>query len=131
MEFHNSLHPVVNVKPINFTMKTHFKVFAIVILATLLSAFTESRTITGKVTDTAGQPLSGVTVKSKPSFAVTTTDQNGNYRIVVEKQTMNLIFSLPGYSSLVEKIGERSLINLRLGQEAVPAEDVNLYKRTD
>lgn len=129
MEFHNSLHPVVNVKPINFTMKTHFKVFAIVILATLLSAFTESRTITGKVTDTAGQPLSGVTVKSKPSFAVTTTDQNGNYRIVVEKQTMNLIFSLPGYSSLVEKIGERSLINLRLGQEAVPAEDVNLYKK--
>jgi Ca-activated chloride channel homolog len=110
-------------------MKAQLKVFTIVILAAMLFAFAESRTITGKVTDSTGLPLSGVTVKTKPGFSATVTDNSGNYKIVVDKQTMNLIFSLTGFSTLSEKIGDRTVINVRLNPEPAPSEDVALLKK--
>lgn len=109
-------------------MKTSLSVFSIVILAAILIAFTESRSITGKVTDSAGQPLYGVTVKSKPSAALTTTDQNGNYKIIVDRQAETLLFSLPGFTSVVAKIGDRNVINVQMNAEAVPLDDVAMLR---
>ena len=48
-------------------MKNSLSIFAIMILAAIMIAFTESRTITGKVTDSQGQAIPGVTVKVKGS----------------------------------------------------------------
>jgi Ca-activated chloride channel family protein len=109
-------------------MKTKLSVFTIVILAVMLIAFTESGNITGKVTDSTGQPLSGVAVKSKPASSVTYTDQNGIYKITVNKQTLSLMFSLPGYTLVTEKVGDRSVINVQLKAEILPAEDVTRIK---
>ena len=109
-------------------MKTVLSVFSIVILAAVMIAFTESRSITGTVTDNAGQPLYGVTVKSKPAYAVAATDQNGNYRIVVDRQAVSLIFSKPGYTSITEKIGDRNSINVQLLAVVVPVEDDGMVK---
>jgi Ca-activated chloride channel homolog len=78
-------------------MKTKLSVITIVILTVIMFGFKESRTITGKVTDQSGYPLSGVIVKTKPSSAVSVTDNNGYYKITVDGQSSVLIFSLPGY----------------------------------
>jgi Ca-activated chloride channel family protein len=109
-------------------MKTVLSVFSITILAAIMIAFTESRTITGIVTDSTGQPLYGVTVKSKPAYAVTITDQNGNFRIVVDRHAMSLIFSKPGYSTIIEKIGNGNSISVQMLAETFPAEDNALVK---
>jgi len=91
-------------------------------------AFTESRTITGTVTDSTGQPLYGVTVKSKQSSAITTTDQNGNYKIVVDRQAATLVFSIPGYSTVVKKIGDSNVINVLMNTDVLLIDDAALMK---
>jgi hypothetical protein len=108
-----------------YTMKNSLSIFAILILAAIMIAFTESGTITGKVTDVQGQALSGVTVTVKGTITTTTTDSNGSYRINAGTQATVLVFSLPGYSSVEEKIAGRSIINVRMSVQAMAAEDIS------
>ena len=101
-------------------MKNSLSIFAILILAAIMIAFTESRTITGKVTDNNGQPIAGVTVMVKgisATSASSTTDINGSYKIVVDQQTRILFFSLNGYTTVEEKIGDRTIINVKMVME--------------
>ena len=83
-------------------------------------AYTESRTITGKVTDQSGQPLAGVTSscsKVKPQ---------GQSLIIMGITVLPLtisqkfcIFTFLGYTKVEEKIGDRSIINVIMKEEAV------------
>jgi len=101
-------------------MKNSLSIFAILTLAAIMIAFTESRTITGKVTDNNGQPIAGVTVMVKgisATSASSTTDINGSYKIVVDQQTRILFFSLNGYTTVEEKIGDRTIINVKMVME--------------
>src|SRR5450631_1264586 len=101
-------------------MKTTFSILAILFLAAIMIAFTETKTITGNIVDKKGQPLQGVTVKIKgnnsPSGSVL-TDLNGNYTIAVDVNSKFLIFSLAGYKNLEEKIGGRPIINVKMNAE--------------
>ncbi len=105
-------------------MKNITSIFAIVILAAIMIAFTESRTITGKVTDSKGQPISGVTVNVKGTTAKTITDKGGSYRIVADQQAKVIVFSCLGYTTVEEKIGDRSVINVKMKAEAIPLEEI-------
>jgi Ca-activated chloride channel family protein len=100
-------------------MKKRFSIFAILILAAILMAYTESRTITGKVTDQSGRPLAGVTIVFKGEAKGTISDNNGNYRITTVHQSKVLIFAFPGYTQVEEKTGDRSIINVMMKEEAV------------
>ncbi len=95
-------------------MKNSLSIFALLILGAIMIAFTGSRTITGKVTDTQGQPVSGVSVIVKGSSRGTITDNNGGYSITVDQQAKLLIFSFIGYRTVEEKIGERDIINVKM-----------------
>jgi hypothetical protein len=55
-------------------MKNNLTILAIVILGTIMIAFTQSRVITGKVTDSGGQPLAGVSITVKGNNKGTITD---------------------------------------------------------
>ncbi|MEC7132785.1 MAG: carboxypeptidase regulatory-like domain-containing protein, partial [Pseudomonadota bacterium] len=55
-------------------------------IAGLLSAPVYATTVTGKVTDTAGQPVAGAEVKIEGSRRVAYTDANGIYRFDDVKQ---------------------------------------------
>jgi Ca-activated chloride channel family protein len=105
-------------------MKNSLSIFAIVILAAILMAFTESKTITGKVTDSQGTPISGVNVKVKGSSSGTVTDNNGFYKITVDHQAKILIFSFPGYTTVEEKIGTRSIINITMQVELTSMDEL-------
>jgi len=105
-------------------MKKSLSIFAILILAAIIFAFTESGTITGKVTDNQGQPISGVRISVKGTLIKTATAKNGSYQIVVNQQSGILVFSFPGYITIEEKIEGRSTINIIMMPEFMPQEEM-------
>ncbi len=54
----------------------------------------------------------GVSVVVKGTTNGTVTDQQGNYKIEVSPEDKILVFTMIGYTTVSEKIGERSLINV-------------------
>ncbi len=108
-------------------MRNRFSIIATVILAAIMIAFAESITITGKVTDSYGQPLGGVTITVKGRSAPVISDKNGNYKITTDRPSGVLIFSIPGFKTAEEKIFNRTVINVKmqevltsLNEKAVP-----------
>ena len=63
-------------------------------------AMAQNRVITGKVTNQAGDPLSGATVKAKGTPVVSTTDALGNFRITAPEKSKTLEVSYVGMESL-------------------------------
>lgn len=112
-------------------MKNNFKIFVIMILAAVMISFSQSRTITGKVTDEQGQPLAGVSVKVKGAPAGTITDLKGNYSLTVGQEDKILVFNLAGYVTAERSLAGKSVINVTLKQEFVVAEDMSVAYRND
>ncbi|MCX6334889.1 MAG: von Willebrand factor type A domain-containing protein [Bacteroidia bacterium] len=105
-------------------MKNSFKIYVILILATVMIAFIETRTITGKVSDDQGTPLSDVIIKVKGDPAGTITDLKGNYKISIGQEDKVLVYFLTGYVTVEQKIGDRSIINVTMKQEMTVVEDM-------
>ena len=95
-------------------MKTRLSIFAIVFLAAVVSAFTGTLTISGKVTDSSGNPLPGVNVLAKGTSNGVVTDNNGDYRITVNDQIKTLQFSFIGCITAEENIAGRLVINVTM-----------------
>lgn len=75
-----------------------------------------SRTFTGKVTDSKGAPLSGVTV-SAGSDRRTVTDNAGNFTIQVAANVRSLRFTYVGYNILDASISDKNSINVSMTEE--------------
>ncbi len=115
-------------------MKSRLSVLAIIVLGVIMIAFTQSRIITGKVLDSSGKPLAGVSVFVNSSNRSTFTDSNGNYRISVDPGDKVLVFSMVGYSTIKEKIGERTVINITMKEVTVALDEMVVTgygKKTD
>lgn len=95
-------------------MKTITSFIAILILSGLSLGFSGSGIITGTVSDQKGKPLPGVSVGINDTKATVFTDINGYYSIRTGKKAINLVFSLTGYKTVIEKIGNRRLINVSM-----------------
>ncbi len=124
MEFQLSLHHMRNVKPKTHIMKTRLSIFAIVFLAAVISAFTGTLTITGKVTDSRGYPLPGVNVLAKGTSNGVVTDLNGDYKITVNDQVKILQFSFIGCTTTEEKIAGRTIINVRMTDDQMALQEI-------
>jgi Ca-activated chloride channel family protein len=105
-------------------MKSKLSVLAILVLGAIMIAFTQTRVITGKVLDSSGQPLAGVSVQVKNDKMATITDSNGNYKINVAPGDKVLVFSMVGYSTINEKIGEKTVINITMKEEKIALEEM-------
>lgn len=80
--------------------------------------FAQTREVTGKVTASRdGSSLVGVSILQKGSNTGTTTDQDGNYRIMVSDQNATLVFKYLGYSSREMVVGSQSTINVSLVED--------------
>lgn len=95
-------------------MKTITSFIAILILSGLSLGFSGSGIITGTVSDQKGKPLPGVSVGINDTKATVFTDINGYYSIRTGEKAINLVFSLTGYKTVIEKIGNRRLINVSM-----------------
>ena len=69
--------------------------------------------ITGKITNEAGEGLSGVTVTLKGTSIGTSTDNNGNFTLTVP-QDGTLIISSIGYQAQTVAVSNRSVIDVKL-----------------
>jgi len=71
------------------------------------------RTVTGRVTDVTGKPLEGVTVAIKGTQTATTTDAQGNYRIIISDSKV-LVFTIIGFEAHEQVAVGESVINVSL-----------------
>lgn len=83
------------------------------------------QTITGTVTDGGdGTPLPNVTIVIQETNQRAQTDEDGRYQIAVQQGGKRISFSLLGYATAEEVIGERTVINVALEGEATGLDEV-------
>lgn len=83
-------------------------------LLPLLSAWSQSRTITGKIRDDKGVPLDNVSVLVKGASIGTTTNADGDFTLSVPAGAKTLVFSRVNMNSSEVDIGTGSTINATL-----------------
>ncbi len=74
--------------------------------------------ISGKVTDTKGVVLAGVSVQVKGTANGTTTDGDGSYKITVPDDNAVLVFGYVGYLSQEVPVKGRGMINITMLENA-------------
>ena len=94
------------------------------LLAVFVSSALGQRTVTGTVSDDAGEPLLAVTVVVVGTSGGTVTDQNGHYSIEVPDENSTLSFSFIGMETKQVTVGNRTIIDVTMATSAVALEDV-------
>lgn len=88
------------------------------------SASDQQKAVSGKVTDTSGAPLPGVSVVVKGSTNGTITDGNGEYSLPNVPENATLQFSFVGMKMQEVAVGSKTTINVVLEEETIGIEEV-------
>lgn len=84
----------------------------------------QNRNITGKIIDSNGEPLIGVTVALKNNTSIgTLTDIDGNYSLNVPNGS-TILFSYVGFLNQEIKVGNHSVINVTLQEDSQTLDEV-------
>lgn len=98
-----------------FSMKQ--VLFMLLVLFGSVSLTYGQKTVSGKVTDSAGEAVIGANVFVKETSGVgTITDIDGNYELLVPATGRTLVFSYTGYESQEIEIGASNVMNVTLVQ---------------
>ena len=84
----------------------------------------QPKSISGKVSDSSGVPLPGVTVVVKGTTYGTITDANGSFSFNNVASDANLLFSFVGMKSQEVKVAGKTSINVILVEENIGIEEV-------
>ena len=84
----------------------------------------QDNTITGTVTDEAGEPLPGATVTVKGTTQGTVTDVNGGYSLQVANENATLVFSYIGFATQEKVVGRQRSINVVMREDVRQIEEV-------
>jgi len=87
-------------------------------------ALQQSKTVSGKVTDSSGTPLPGVTVVVKGTTTGIITDANGNYTLAKVPGDATLVFSFVGMKSQEVSVAGKATVNVVLVEDAIGIEEV-------
>lgn len=96
----------------------------------LKKALTPPTVITGKITDEAGKPLTGVTIVNKTSQKAVVSDADGNYSLSVNREDI-LVFSIIGYKRKEVRAGDRPVLNITMETSSVDLNQVVLTGYTE
>ncbi len=130
------MRKLLHVKLLEFDLpklkpRRHLSVFSFMLpffVMLMLTARAESRVnghelglqdpheVTGQVTDSAGNPMMGVTIRLNPSVA-TSSDQNGRYILVIPQASLAdavLTFTMVGYEQQTVVVGSQSRIDVQM-----------------
>lgn len=88
------------------------------------SAEQNEKTIKGKVTDSKGEPLPGVTVVLQGTTAGTTTDLDGNFILSNVPEDGVITFSFMGMKTVEESVAGKSEFNVTMAEDIVGLEEV-------
>jgi TonB-linked SusC/RagA family outer membrane protein len=80
--------------------------------------------ISGKVTDTGGNPMPGVNILEKGTSNGTVTNLDGNYNITLTTANPILVFSFLGFITEEIEVGEQTAINLTLLEDVMDIGEV-------
>lgn len=81
-------------------------------------------TITGKVTDSAGEGLIGVNILVKGTSIGTVTDLGGNYSIKIPDGSNTLVFSYTGYKSVEVDVTAQTVIDVVMNDDSEVLDEV-------
>jgi TonB-dependent starch-binding outer membrane protein SusC len=84
----------------------------------------QKKTVSGKVTDSSGGQLQGVTVVVKGTSQGTITDANGNYTLLNVASDASLLFSFVGMKTQDVPVAGKSTINMVLTEETLGIDEV-------
>lgn len=92
--------------------------------------------VTGKVTDSSGGPLPGVSVVIKGTTNGTITDSEGNFSLSNIKPDVTLVFSFVGMKTQEVPVAGKSSLNVSMQEESIGLEEVvavgyGVQKRSD
>lgn len=94
-------------------------------LVFVFSVWAQERTISGRVTSAEdGSGLPGVNVVLKGTTNGTVTDADGNYKLNVPATGGNLVFSFIGLQAQEVSIGDRAVIDIKLGLDVQQLSEV-------
>ncbi|KGL63474.1 TonB-dependent receptor [Polaribacter sp. Hel1_85] len=98
---------------------------SILLLFLLIStiSFSQNR-VTGKVTDTYGEPIPGVSIAIKGTTFGISTDFNGNYQIRTTDANTVLVFSFIGFKEQTITVGDKKIINVQLKESNESLDEV-------
>ncbi|WP_162304616.1 TonB-dependent receptor [Maribellus luteus] len=80
--------------------------------------------VSGKVSDSSGLPLPGVTVVVKGTTAGTVTDADGKYSLSNIPEGATLVFSFVGMQTQEVVVGSQTSIHVRMEDESIGLEEV-------
>ncbi|MEP7230009.1 MAG: SusC/RagA family TonB-linked outer membrane protein [Ginsengibacter sp.] len=99
-------------------------VFVLLLFAGIPSAFAQSRTVTGKITDANGQPIVAATVAAKGDRTATQTNSEGIFSISVPKAVQRLIVTSVGFASQDISIAGKNNISVILATSSSELSEV-------
>ena len=84
----------------------------------------QQKSISGKVTDSSGASLPGVSVVVKGTTTGVITDMDGKYILSKVSESATLVFSFVGMKTMEIAVGGKTTINVVLAEETVGIEEV-------
>ena len=84
----------------------------------------QQKTISGKVTDSSGGVLAGVSIVIKGTVTGTVSDANGNYSLPNVAPDATLVFSFVGMKIFETKVSGKNTLNVRMEEETFGIEEV-------
>ncbi|HNW52141.1 MAG TPA: carboxypeptidase-like regulatory domain-containing protein, partial [Prolixibacteraceae bacterium] len=109
-----------NMEIINFAKKT-IAVFLLSLLC--MVSFAQEKNISGKVLDTANNPMIGVSVVVLGSTTGTFTDIDGNFSLKVPAKG-KLQFSFIGYNTQTIEVGSQTVITVKMAETSTDINEV-------
>ena len=98
--------------------------FLVFFLCLSFSAFAQTFSVTGKVTDSNGKPLEGATVAEKGKKNVTSTNLEGNFQLNVASGTATLLVSYVGQETIEIPVDNTAQIPVSLKTASESLSDV-------
>ena len=89
-------------------------------MVTLLS----QRSISGTITDEAGETLIGATILVKGTSTGAVTDIDGKYTLTVPEGATTLLISYTGFTSQEVELGASDVVDITMALDVVGLEDV-------
>jgi TonB-linked SusC/RagA family outer membrane protein len=110
---------------VNYTIKDRIIVLSsFTVINNEQASSQQQKSVSGKVTDSSGASLPGVSVVLKGTTTGTTTNANGNFLLLNVPENATLQFSFIGMKTQEVKVQGKSSINLSLAEEAVGIDEV-------
>lgn len=118
---------VLRIRPLKTSLLKQICAIGIILLISQVFIYAlpgVQQKVSGRVTDSSGSPLPGVTVVVKGTTQGSITDQKGNFSLPSVKADDVVVFSFIGMKTLEEPAGGRNYIEVVLEEDLVQLDEV-------